>query len=51
MMAPIIAGRDAAGLWLSVTLTGAGTGLAASALTGLLKLVQHTVWSGGADAA
>ncbi len=28
-------------------LTGIGTGLAAAALTGLLELVQHTVWSGG----
>ena len=30
-----------------VVLTGIGTGLGAAALTGLLELVQHTVWSGG----
>ncbi len=47
MIAPILATRDAAGFWLAVVLTGAGTGLAAAALTGLLELVQHTVWSGG----
>ena len=47
MIAPILARRDAAGFWLAVVLTGVGTGLAAAALTGLLELVQHTVWSGG----
>jgi H+/Cl- antiporter ClcA len=46
MIAPILARRDAAGFWLAVVLTGVGTGLAAAALTGLLELVQHTVWSG-----
>jgi CIC family chloride channel protein len=47
MIAPILARPDAAGLWLAVVLTGAGTGLGAAALTGLLELVQRTVWSGG----
>ena len=32
--------------WLAVVLTGLGTGLGAAALTGLLELVQHTLWSG-----
>ena len=48
MIAPILARRDAAGFWLAVVLTGIGTGLGAAALTGLLELVQHTVWSGAA---
>lgn len=46
MIAPILARREAAGFWLAVLLTGIGTGLAAGALTGLLELVQHTLWSG-----
>ena len=46
MIAPILARRDAAAFWLAVVLTGIGTGLGAAALTGLLELVQHTVWSG-----
>ncbi len=46
MIAPILARRDAAGFWLAVVLTGIGTGLGAAALTGLLELVQHTVWPG-----
>jgi CIC family chloride channel protein len=44
-MAPILARRDAAGFWLAVVLTGVGTGLGAAALTGLLELVQHMLWS------
>ncbi|MDE2517681.1 MAG: chloride channel protein [Rhodospirillales bacterium] len=32
--------------WCAVILTGAGTGLAAAALTGLLEGVQHLVWGG-----
>ncbi len=47
MIPPILAQRSAAGFWLAVLLTGAGTGLAAAALTGLLELVQHLVWGGG----
>ena len=46
MIAPILARRNAAGFWLAVVLTGAGTGLAAAALTGLLELVQHLMWGG-----
>ncbi len=46
MIAPILATRAAAGFWLAVLLTGAGTGLAAAALTGLLWTVQHSVWPG-----
>ncbi len=46
MITPILARRDAAGFWLAVVLTGLGTGLGAAALTGLLELVQHTLWSG-----
>lgn len=46
MIAPILARRDDAGFWLAVVLTGLGTGLGATALTGLLELVQHTLWSG-----
>jgi H+/Cl- antiporter ClcA len=41
-----LAQRDAAGFWLAVVLTGAGTGLAAAALTGLLETVQHLAWGG-----
>jgi chloride channel protein, CIC family len=47
MIAPILARRNAAGFWLAVLLTGAGSGLAAAALTGLLELVQHLMWGGG----
>ncbi len=36
----------ASAFWFAVVLTGAGTGLAASALTGLLELVQHVMWGG-----
>ncbi len=43
---PILARRGAAGFWLAVVLTGAGTGLAAAALTGLLEGVQQLVWGG-----
>jgi chloride channel protein, CIC family len=46
MIAAILAQRSAAGFWLAVMLTGAGTGLAAAALTGLLELVQHLMWGG-----
>ena len=46
MIAPILARRDALGFWGAVLLTGLGTGLGAAALTGLLELVQHTLWSG-----
>ncbi len=46
MIAPILARRDAASFWLAVVCTGVGTGLGAAALTGLLALVQHTVWAG-----
>ncbi len=46
MIGPILARRDAAGLWLAVVLTGIGTGLAAAALTELLDLVQHAAWPG-----
>ncbi len=46
MIAPILARRESAGFWLAVALTGVGTGLGAAALTGLLELVQHTLWSG-----
>lgn len=46
MIAPILARPAAAGFWLAVVLTGLGTGLAAAALTGLLELVQHTLWPG-----
>jgi H+/Cl- antiporter ClcA len=47
MIPPILARRNAAAFWLAVVLTGAGTGLAATALTGLLELTQHLVWGGG----
>ncbi len=36
----------AARFWLAVVLTGAGTGVAAAALTRLLELVQRLVWNG-----
>jgi chloride channel protein, CIC family len=47
VIAPILARPGAAGFWLAVLLTGAGTGLATAALTGLLELVQHLAWGGG----
>ncbi len=34
----------AAAFWIAVVLTGAATGLAAAALTGLLQFVQHAAW-------
>ncbi len=46
MIAPILARRAAARFWLAVVLTGLGTGLGAAALTRLLELVQHAMWSG-----
>ena len=46
MIPPILARRSAARFWLAVVLTGAGTGLAAAALTGLLELTQHAIWGG-----
>ncbi len=46
MLPPILARRGAAGFWLAVVLTGAGAGLAAAALTGLLEAVQKLVWGG-----
>ena len=50
MIAPILARRDAVEFWFAILLTGIGTGLGAAALTRLLDLVQHTVWSAqGAD--
>jgi H+/Cl- antiporter ClcA len=47
MIAPILAQRSAATFWLAVLMTGAGTGLAAAALTKFLELVQHLMWGGG----
>jgi CIC family chloride channel protein len=41
-----LAKPGAARFWLAVVLTGIGTGIAAAALTRLLELVQHLVWSG-----
>ncbi len=38
--------RNASAFWFAVVLTGAGTGFAASALTGLLEFVQHVMWGG-----
>jgi chloride channel protein, CIC family len=46
MIAPILARRAAAGFWLAVIVTGAGTGLGTAALMGLLYQVQHTLWPG-----
>src|SRR5271165_3991878 len=46
MIPPVLARRSHAAFWLAVLLTGAGTGLAAAALTGLLELVQHRIWGG-----
>ncbi len=43
---PMLARRGAAGFWFAVVLTGAGTGLAAAALTGLLEAVQQLAWGG-----
>jgi hypothetical protein len=36
----------AARFWLALLLTGAGTGVAAAALTRLLEMVQHVMWKG-----
>jgi H+/Cl- antiporter ClcA len=41
-----LAKPGAAGFWAAVLLTGAGTGLAAAALTRLLELVQRLMWHG-----
>ncbi len=41
-----LARPGAAPFWFAVLLTGAGTGLAAAALTRLLELVQRAVWGG-----
>jgi H+/Cl- antiporter ClcA len=38
--------RAAAGFWLAVVVTGAGTGLGAAALMHLLYVVQHALWPG-----
>jgi H+/Cl- antiporter ClcA len=46
-VAPRLAHRARGRFWLAVVLTGAGTGLAAAALTGLLELVQTLMWGGG----
>lgn len=42
----MLAQRTRTSLWVAVVLTGISTGLAASALTRLLALVQHIVWGG-----
>ena len=39
---------DAVRFWLTVVLTGVGTGIGAAALTRLLEVVQHVAWSGSA---
>jgi chloride channel protein, CIC family len=39
--------RGSVPFWSAVLLTGAGTGLAAAALTGLLEFVQQLMWGGG----
>jgi H+/Cl- antiporter ClcA len=50
MIRSILANGSAAGFWFAVVLTGAGTGLGAAALTGLLELTQHLMWgSSGLD--
>lgn len=41
-----LARPGAAPFWFAVLLTGAGTGVAAAALTRLLEMVQHMVWNG-----
>src|ERR1019366_1196811 len=41
-----LARPGAAPFWIAVLLTGAGTGIAAAALTRLLELVQRAVWGG-----
>jgi CIC family chloride channel protein len=46
MNAPILADRGAVRFWIAVVLTGVGTGIAASVLTGLLEFVQHLIWGG-----
>jgi CIC family chloride channel protein len=43
---PHLARPGAAPFWLAVLLTGIGTGVVAAALTRLLEVVQHIMWSG-----
>ncbi len=43
---PIRSGPGSRRFWAAAVLTGVGAGLAAGALTGLLKLVQHVAWGG-----
>jgi H+/Cl- antiporter ClcA len=46
MIPSTLAHSGAARFWLAVLLTGIGTGIAAAALTRLLEMVQHLMWSG-----
>ena len=46
MIPSTLARPGAAAFWFAVLLTGAGTGIAAAALTRLLELVQRMVWGG-----
>ena len=46
MIAATLTQKGAAGFWLAALVTGAGTGVAAGALTGLLELIQHLAWGG-----
>jgi CIC family chloride channel protein len=46
MIPSTLARPRAAPFWLAVLLTGIGTGVAAAALTRLLEVVQHFIWSG-----
>jgi H+/Cl- antiporter ClcA len=46
MIPSTLARPGAAPFWLAVLLTGAGTGVAAAALTRLLEMVQHIMWNG-----
>jgi len=46
MSASTLARRNMAAFWLATVATGAGTGLAAAALTRLLEWVQRLVWGG-----
>jgi len=46
MIPSTLARSGAARFWLAVLLTGIGTGIAAAALTRLLEMVQHLMWSG-----
>jgi CIC family chloride channel protein len=43
---PTLRTRGAVHFWIAVSLTGAGTGVAAAALTALLQSVQHFMWPG-----